>query len=309
MVVAIKDLKVFLSSCSLHNEPDMARATIKAGYIARALSIYRVNEVVIYDSSRANACKNHGQFLKTILEYARVPPYLKKAVFPKKKELQYAGLLPPLQLPTHSVGPFPQEGEIREALIIRARKNKLLLDVGLPSLVEVEKPKSQISEEDKPKRMNRSPVEKTILVKITGTNPLRVKILERESGYYRGYSVKYGGLLSDYLREIRGKYYTIGTSRKGRPIWKLTGSFVNGVLTFKGRVAIFFGEPYRGLYEVLDQDYGIYADEVFDDVFNFIPDQGTKTVRIEEALLSVLQTVRFVEYKHLIDQPHIEDRE
>jgi len=288
---SIRTLNIYFPSCMLANEPDLLRITTKLGYIARFASIYRVNNIVIYESSSSRRCRKYARIAKTILEYARTPPYLKKRIFPKQTELQYVGLIPPLQLPTHNVGLVPVEGEIREAYIVRKRRSRIILDIGLPKLVEIDE--SEIPEPDSLVK-NRS-----IIVKITSTDPLRVSI--ERGNVYTGYSVEYGDSLIETIKKIEKDYYVIGTSRKGRPVWKSIGSLLNGYIKYNGQVAVFFGEPYRGLFEIAFEEYNHSAESLFHDIFNFVPSQGTKTIRIEEAMPAVLQTLRLIESEYSLE--------
>ncbi len=52
-------------------------------------------------------------------------------------------------------------------------------------------------------------------------------------------------------------------------------------------ILILFGSPKKGLYE-LASEWKINLDDVADFVVNTIPEQGTETVRTEEALLATL---------------------
>jgi len=48
-----------------------------------------------------------------------------------------------------------------------------------------------------------------------------------------------------------------------------------------------FGAPSRGLYEIAEEE-GAKLEAIVDFVVNTIPEQGTATVRTEEALLATL---------------------
>jgi hypothetical protein len=52
-------------------------------------------------------------------------------------------------------------------------------------------------------------------------------------------------------------------------------------------MAVVFGGPHAGLLEICKRQ-GIDAKEFFDVVVNTIPNQGTATVRTEEALIATL---------------------
>ncbi len=282
-------ITVLLPECTLINEPDLLRATIKAWQIARSLAIYRVDKVVIYPSRRKRECRSEARVLMNLLEYFRIPPYLKKKLFPLKEEFRYVGLAPPLQTQLHTVSKKPIEGEVREALVVRVNDNKVIVDAGLPQLIEA------LDEHDRKPSKN-----ELVLVKITSTEPIKAIILseDEERKIYKGYSVELIDSIKVFLENLKGKAYRIGTSRKGRPAWKAVGSILKGLIENKN-IIIVFGEPYRGIYEIM-RELEINPEEIFDDILNFIPDQGTKTVRIEEALSATLSIIRFLEAQHAI---------
>ena len=70
--------------------------------IARALAVFNVDEVVIFDESgKAKSGSNSGLnrksdpniLLARILQYLECPQYLRKNFFPKHSDLQYAGTI------------------------------------------------------------------------------------------------------------------------------------------------------------------------------------------------------------------------
>lgn len=99
--------------------------TYLAGQIARAVSVFQVDEVIVFDESGDAAKGTDGEFtgvkkkgnpnqtlarilrkydavrLKLGLEYLECPQYLRKDMFPQHKDLKYAGLLNPLDTPHH----------------------------------------------------------------------------------------------------------------------------------------------------------------------------------------------------------------
>jgi len=89
--------------------------TYLAGEIARAVTIFEVDEVIIYneDPTRTMESSTSGVyegsskpsdpniFLARILQYLETPSYLRKLLFPVHKDLQYTGLLNPLDAPHH----------------------------------------------------------------------------------------------------------------------------------------------------------------------------------------------------------------
>jgi len=53
------------------------------------------------------------------------------------------------------------------------------------------------------------------------------------------------------------------------------------------RILVAFGAPSRGLHEIVE-DEGLKLEDISDFIVNTVPNQGTATVRTEEALLATL---------------------
>lgn len=268
-------LDVYLSDCTLENEPDLLRSTLKAGFIARALAIYRVNRVIIYRGKGEAACREFGERLETVLRYSVIPPYLKKKLVPKRPLLRYVGIIPPLQIDTHLANDPPLEGDIRLGIIRSGvKENRLTLDIGLKKSITIDV-------EEMPIRF----MGKLVPV-IYSEGRWRILI---EGRRYLGFEVFYNR--RDNLISLMKSYdgIRIGTSRYGVDVSKVMDELRESSLNV-GKVAVVFGEPYRGLREIIEE-LGGDAGEVFDYFLNFIPNQGTKTVRVEEALIAVLQTL------------------
>lgn len=89
--------------------------TFLAGTIARALAVFCVDEVVIYEDSPASkrkataepgpndytATTHPSHFLAHIFSFLETPPYLRKFLFPMHPNLRTAGALPSLDMPHH----------------------------------------------------------------------------------------------------------------------------------------------------------------------------------------------------------------
>ncbi len=276
----IRDLEILIPNCMPINEPDLLRITIKTWIIARFSCIYRVNKITLYRSRKYKDCRREGDIVSLLLRYFKAPPYLKKKLFKKREELKYVGLAPPLQIPTHTVSSKPVLGEVREALIVRKRGHKLVVDSGFPGLIEIEDYEDNYQQGD------------IILVKVSNRDPLRLDIVS-DNRIYRGYEIESTKDIIEYVEHSRDRYW-IGTSKMGRPIWKAVGSVIDLLMERQGKVSIVFGEPYRGLFEI-GSELGFDPQLLFDDVYNFVPEQGTKSVRIEEALPASLSILRFIE--------------
>lgn len=83
------------------------------GRIARALAVFCVDEIVVYDDSPLEArprAVDHDRytgdtdpchFIGHVLSYLETPPFMRKALFPLHDNLAKAGLLPSLDMPHH----------------------------------------------------------------------------------------------------------------------------------------------------------------------------------------------------------------
>lgn len=110
-------VSIALPSSILSNAQSPELRMYLAGQIARALAIYCIDEVVIFEEQnddqtkaerqesrrkhRDNSPFNATEFFKLVLEYLETPQYLRKHMFPVSPELRFVGLLNPLALPSH----------------------------------------------------------------------------------------------------------------------------------------------------------------------------------------------------------------
>lgn len=107
-----------------------------------------------------------------------------------------------------------------------------------------------------------------------------------EIPFYWGYTVtvenhSFGRLVKS------GKFdLTIATSKLGADFMDVAGE-IGEECKKSQRVLVAFGAPARGLHEIV-RDEGDNLDDVVDFVVNTVPEQGTETVRTEEALLATL---------------------
>lgn len=83
--------------------------TLFIGQIARYVAIFGIDEVIIYNEKGkfeeqqdpAELTKDLNIFFGNVLQYCEAPPYLRKALFPRHPDLQYAEILPPLGIDSH----------------------------------------------------------------------------------------------------------------------------------------------------------------------------------------------------------------
>ena len=268
-------LSVLLPASLTTEEPDLRRKTLKVGLVGRALAIFRVDRVVIYfdDDPKVQDQRAEASLVEKLLKYMEAPQYLRKLLLPRMKELLYAGLLPPLRTPHH---PRRDEktkpGDHREAVVVEVRRGGSLLELGL---------------REKGFTRRKLKVGQRLTVRLGGRlkgGLIAVEPVGREEvGEYWGYEVSTAEGLAEALSSLRADY-AIGTSKYGKNIYEA----VRGIKDNKpASVAIAFGGPHQGLFEICRRQ-GVDADKLFDVVINTIPQQGTETVRTEEALIATL---------------------
>lgn len=236
---------------------DRKLATLRLGLLARYLSIFRVEEVVVFGRGDA--------LVVEVLKYAETPPYLRRKTIPLRPLLRYAGIVPPLQSPHH---PSSVRGrgfvcEYREGVVLSSAGGYALVDVGLREPIKV-KGARKVGE------------------RVTVLLDSEPRIVSRsEVPYYWGYNVSTAPDLRGALSICRG-YLKIATSRLGTHLREVSGELASKARE-KGKVALFFGEREKGLFELAAEE-GLNVAEEFDYVVNLVPHQGSFTIRTEEAV-------------------------
>jgi len=269
---------IAIPSSILSTEPTLEYKTLKVGVIGRYAAIFRVDTVAVYVDS-PGAWKD-AELIKKLLEYMVVAPYLRKRVYPKGLlELSYAGVLPPLQIPTHGVG-GPKEGEIRQAYIVSRKGRRAVVDAGLEGEVEIDVGGLSCKRGD------------IIHVRIVSLDPLKLEVV-REPDVYTGYSVELFRSFKSLVRRYKPSSLMIATSRKGKVVDIELLKEVGEKTREKNSVLIAFGAPDRGLFEIGEAE-GVKIEEEFDYILNTVPMQGTRTVRTEEAIAATLSLLNLV---------------
>ena len=268
-------LSVLLPTSLVADAPNLQQKTVKVGFIGRALAIFRVGNVILYDDDdpRTKDQAGESKLVATLLDYIETPQYLRKLLFPRERDLRYAGLLPPLRTPHHPLsGERMKAGDYREAVVIRSDKHGSTLEIGL---------------HEKGITSERFKIRQRLTVKLgerLDEDHIPVTCVAREQvNEYWGYEVSFAKNLADALKYSKADYI-IGTSRYGKNLYEA----VRGIESSNPMsVAVAFGGPYTGLFEICERQ-GVDAKELFDVMINTIPQQGTATVRTEEALVVTL---------------------
>jgi hypothetical protein len=202
-------------------------------------------------------------------------------LFPLNQSLRYVGILPPLRTPHHPTASKFKDlkiGEFREGVIVSSSNKGSFVDIGVERPALLEGISLSVG-----KRV-------TVQLKSHCNRYQKVQIANRKQiKIYWGYSVSVPNLTLG--RIIKGGAYDLilATSRYGKHLDKIDKE-IRERLKKARRVLIAFGSPNKGLKEILENEKNKLED-VADFIINTIPQQGTKTVRTEEAVWTSLATL------------------
>ncbi|CAB1318843.1 unnamed protein product, partial [Coregonus sp. 'balchen'] len=276
-------VSVALPGSVLDNAQSTELRTYLAGQIARACVVFCVDEIIVFDEQDEDVKTVDGEFngvgkkgqaciqLARILQFLECPQYLRKSFFPMHKDLQYAGLLNPLDSPHHMRK--DDECEYREGVVLD-RPSKpgkgSLVNCGMWKEVQIDK---QLQSGLRVTvHMNKTQNKDGRLHKGVVVAPHKPRT---EGGLYWGYSVRLASSLSNVFTECphkEGYDLTIGTSDKGGDVDKTSLSPFN-----------------------VDADQNLEVTDpsvLFDLYLNTCPNQGSRTIRTEEAILISMSSLR-----------------
>ena len=275
-------------------------------HLARALSVFSIDEVVIFDDSHPDSRPRQVDpsgytgdvdpcgYLDLLLQYLEMPPFMRRTLLPLHPNLRGAGLLPSLDIPSH---PHPSDWlPFCEGVTLPAATKSgsgTLVDVGRKTQVT-------ISHEVPPKTR--------ITVKLDPEDgalgePVDPVAPRTEGGYYWGYATRRCGSLSAVFEESPyddGYDLSIGTSERGVPIAEaFPERKVRRGESHFNHLLIVFGGP-RGLENAAENDpelngMGIVrgrTKELFDHWIDILPGQGSRTIRTDEAVFIGLAGLR-----------------
>ena len=252
------ELSIFIPNSFLSESKDLKIRTYKVGILGRALAIFQADNVVIYndDNVKNEDGENDGRFIAEVLSYMNTPQYLRKQAFPIKAELKHVGILPPLRTPHHPVNSQPDVGDYRQGFTVKRNKKGTFVDIGMDKLAFC---KEVIVTPDKP------------------------------DDVYWGYNViSSNKSLKNSLKLIKPNL-VIETTRYGDYIDSIFDELKHKVDECNS-IAILFGGPYSSIQEdVSGQNWDLIK-------LNTIPDQGTETVRTEEAVVATLSLFNFMRF-------------
>jgi predicted SPOUT superfamily RNA methylase MTH1 len=307
-----------------------------AGQIARAAVVFRVDEVVVFDDGLGSTLKtlsnykrgprrNEGEeqtseqsqdkkldhqqpstdphaFLARILQYCECPQYLRRKFFPMHPDLQFAGLLPPLDAPHHL-----RRGDVssfREGVVVDkdAGEDGSSVDCGVPNtLVQIDRvlsPGLRCTVQLDPKSYATSKKGSMKGIVVSPTTP------RDQDGIYWGYTTRMASSIKAIFDECPydgGYDMKVGTSERGdvsidNPKFRLAKKDSmkksDGAEERFNHLIIVFGGV-AGIEESVDADEsmplsGEDSKKMFDVWVNIAPYQGSRTIRTEEAVFITL---------------------
>ncbi len=277
------ELSVAIPSSMVSDVPHLREKSSKIGLVGRAAAIFCVDEIIIYPDLPEIDQRRDADLVATILSYMETPQYLRRRLFKIKPELRYAGILPPLRTPHH---PLPSKtkdlkiGEHREGAIVSLTNSGSLVDIGVERQFLLSNTKL--------------PLNKRVTVRIAklGKQPKATLAGHEDVKSYWGYRVTLSDVPFGLMLKNRTFDLAIATSRRGTVFTEVAKDLrMHWKKSHTALVA--FGAPTHGLYEILEREH-LSLDEVVDYAINTIPDQGTETVRTEEAIYASLAILNLI---------------
>lgn len=271
-------LGVALPASLLSEAPGLREKTLRAGIVGRACAIFRVEEVVVYRD--AEGFERDARLLVDLLNYQACPQYLRRLVYPLRPEFKYVGALPPLRTPNHplesSIAELPPVS-YREGVVVEGGRGLLIVEAGLDRPIEV-------SGEGRPG-------DRVIVKVVKEEEKVTATLVDKEQvPFYFGFRARLDLRgLSKVVRDS-GYSFVLATSRLGLSLDEALPLLREGL---RRPTLVLYGSPREGLMEIVKRE-GLSLDDVAELTVNFIPKQGVKTVRTEEALLASLAIINFL---------------
>ena len=261
-----KKLAVAIPDTVLEERDSLREKTVKLGVIARACSIYGVDLVEVFRDEKR---RGEPTLIRKVLEYLETPQYLRRRLYTIDESLKYAGLLPPLRIPSHRPK-VPVErltvGEVREGVT----NSDGTVDIGL---------------DRNPRLKEKAGAGRRVTVRVVSKSPLAAELTGRDQVHeYWGYRVENRTteeVLSDQRFVLK-----IATSRYGNNLQSQVFRLRESVLKTNS-LKLVFGSPSRGLFDIVGQQLS----QRVDFVVNLFAEQHVETVRTEEAIFAALGLV------------------
>ncbi|MFA5572185.1 MAG: RNA-binding protein [Crenarchaeota archaeon] len=270
-------ISIAIPASIISDTPHLREKTAKIGLIARAAAIFRINQIILYPDNPKQDQHKDLQLIALLLNYLETPQYLRKTLYKIDPDLQYAGILPPLRTPNHPLSGKTKHlkiGEYREGIILNELKDGLEIDIGVqqPALL----------------RQKQFLIGQRVTIQVIRMgNQVEVQPVDRnEVPLYWGYTVNIEKRSIGQMMSTNEFDLKIATARIAGHFLEVTAK-IKSRWTNSNNVLIAFGAPTRGLHEIAE-DQRLKLDNLADFTVNTIPNQGTATVRSEEAIIATL---------------------
>lgn len=240
------------------DERDMKNRVVKYGIAARTAAIFGYDRIIIYkDTDPKIDQQRSAELFRKYLEYAECPPYLRKELIPKDEDLQYANIMPALQVRSHGY-----EDSIREAAIVEAEDGELTIEAGLSDTV------TAYGDHEAGER---------VTVRVIDRDTAEIIDRDEIDGYWTFDIEERNQKLGEVLESDDVTGPVIGTSAHGEDV----RDHEDELRGLDDHVLV-FGSAWRGIPSLAERG-DLDLDQV-DHLIDFVPNQRTKTVRTEEAL-------------------------
>lgn len=270
----VPNLWIAVPDSSLVDVQTKRDKTLRICQFARACSIFRVGKIYIYHDKSSRASAEDLSLMETILRYLDTPQYLRKLMFPRTAMLEYAGIMHPINAPHHREKQRLEDlklGDVRVGVIQRA-KGALFVDIGMNILLPFE---------------GRGNHGERVNVKIISSAPsircTNARVDEIKENYW-GYEVEKSSSIQELLESAMNTLVVV-TSKQGHSLKHGEKQLFKRIRSFTNLLMV-FGAPRRSVEEILAYEGTALNPDLVR--LNMFPSQGTKTVRLEEAILGSL---------------------
>ncbi|HJX23915.1 MAG TPA: RNA methyltransferase [Candidatus Bathyarchaeia archaeon] len=278
-----RKLIVALPASIVSDIPHLREKTQRIGQIGRLLAIFRVNEAIIYPDDPSHETERNVELIRAILSYMDTPQYLRRRLFKIIPEFRYVGILPPLRTPHHPTESRLEAAainEIRIGLVVQSMGGCSLIDVGFEVPVKV-------------REVLRPGKKVTVRLLDKSNAPSATLVKKEEIEIYWGYNVTASATPIGKLMKKTSADLVIATSKYGVPMMNMIKD-IKCAWERSDSVVILFGSPSEGIQEILSRE-NLKVGDVAQFLVNSVPEQGTQTVRTEEALASTLSMLNIIE--------------
>ena len=276
-------LSIAIPASLVSDVPHLREKTTKISLVGRAAAIFCVNEIIVFPDLPDTNQTRDTNLLVTILSYMETPQYLRKRLFKIKPALRYAGILPPLRTPHHPLANRTKDlavGEYRDGAVLSSSEAGSLVDIGVERPVLI------------PNTKLLSNTRATVKVTKLGKHLRATLASDDEIKAYWGYHVTVSDVPLGQLIRFRSFDLVIATSRYGIPPMKVADALTKRWKKSRN-ILVAFGAPTQGLYDILARE-NLKLNEAAHFTVNTIPNQGTETVRTEEALYASLAILNLI---------------